>query len=98
MDYYGWSYKQAPSTRYIENVISKAETNPLVKENLRKMDAAVAPLIQAMAGDELCSPSPFIFYLAAVPHSGYCPLLNVYNDHSRGKKERLYSDSRVLFN
>lgn len=88
MDYYGWSHQQAPSTRYIENVISKAEKNPLVKEILYEMDAAVAPSISAMAGDELCSPSPYIFYLSTVPHSGYCTSLNIYSDHSRGKKEK----------
>lgn len=86
IDYYGLSFKQAPSTRYIENIIQNAQSSSKVKEKLQEIDALVAPKASALIADELCSPSPYIFYTSTLAYSGYCLNLDIFSDHSRAKK------------
>ena len=85
IDYFGFSFDDAPSTIYIENVINDPKHDETVKKTLDELDAKVCPTVKTLCGDELCSPQPHIFYTSTIPHTGYCLNLNVFNDHLRGR-------------
>ena len=85
--YYGLSFEQAPSTRYIENVINNPLTLQKGQDALKHLDQLVVPLVKNVAGDELCSHPKYIVYNSCVPYSGYNLNLNAFSDHQRGRKK-----------
>ena len=85
--YYGFSFEQAPSTRYIEKVINNPITLQKGQKALENLDQLVAPNVKHVAGDELCSHPKYLIYSSCVPYAGYNLNLNAFDDHTRGKKD-----------